>query len=370
MRRRWNDADPRWQHFGLLLFLPSQSWADSVPAAPAVQANSSTSDCWTTCREIGFFCAVFCCQPLDGVGNPTCWDSQGHFTYNRCCADLDVRALVEPPEAAEPPLLRIGRVSLPLYRGPSDYNSPKVNERTVEVALGLWFMRRCLARLHQLGGGIVPIEVGNVLANYWPHEERLFGWVMPWQVFDLVDNGQDATDVLHFHGVDVLSISTVEHVGYDNEGSARTEGFRVVSSAKGMESWMRSWDAAPALLLRIVEQADRFLVTWPVGFNPHLDTTVATTPKLQRFARVVRRLDAANRWWAVDPNASFHYRYDLRDTYDSQYVGYMYDAALWQAYERVFGQPVLHRPIPLPWHPQFRFGNAVCIVTNVPELLD
>mmetsp|Transcript_77619 Transcript_77619/g.209813 ORF Transcript_77619/g.209813 Transcript_77619/m.209813 type:complete len:386 (-) Transcript_77619:37-1194(-) len=353
-----------------------RSWAVAAAAAALLCRDAagqgqaialSSSDCWHTCRQYGHFCEVFCCQAFDGIGNPTCWDLQGHFTFERCCLDPLVRALADPPEPPEPPKLRIGSLTLPLYRGPSDYNSPKVNERTVEIALGLWFMHRCLERLHQLGGGVVPIEIGNTLANYWPREERLFGRVMPWQVFDLGDNGQDATHA-DFSGVEVLSISTIEHIGYDNEGARRTEGFRIGASDTGIEAWMRSWDAAPELLMRIVEQAERYLITWPVGFNPHLDATVARIPKLQAHARVVRRLDAANTW-DVDPNTSFAYGYDLRDTYGSEFVGYMYDPVVWRIYERVFGQAIPHPPRPLPMHPPFRFANAVCVVTNMPQLL-
>jgi len=274
---------------------------------------------------------------------------------------------VDPPEPPKPPTLKLGKVALPLYRGPSDYNSPKVNERTVEVALGLWFMRECLQKLHRSGGGVVPVEVGNVLANYWPRTDRLFGKVLPWQVFDLGDNGQDATRA-DFSGVAVLSISTVEHIGYDNEGVSRVAGFRIGSSMSGMEAWVRAWDAGPALLHRIVEQAKHFLVTFPVGFNPHLDAVVSRSPRLRRLARVARRVDAANRW-EMDKNKSFTYGYDFRDTYDPMHVGYIYDPELPRVYERVFGKVMPSPPKPLPFHPPFRFANAVCVVTNMPELL-
>lgn len=337
------------------------------PRLFAVGWQASPGECWDTCRRTGFFCEVFCCQPLDGVGNPSCWDPHGYFTYERCCLVPAVQALVEPPEPERPLAIQIGDASIPLYRGPATYNSPKTNERTVEVALGLWFMRRCIATLHSTNGGFAPVEVGNVLASYWPREERMWGYVMPWQVFDLGHNGQDATQAT-FVNATVLSLSTVEHIGYDNQGADRVEGFHVGMDEAGLEAWVRSWDAGPALLARIAREATEFLVTFPVGFNPHLDTVVARTPWLRRMARVLRRVDAANRW-EVDPEARFDYKYDYRDTYDSEYVGYVYHPRLPEVYKRAFGQRLVSAPVPLPAHPPFRFANAICMVTNVPELL-
>lgn len=330
-------------------------------------ANASLADCWHTCRESGYFCPEYCCQPPDGVGNPTCWDFSGYFSYWNCCLDPAVSRYVDPPEPEKPRTFQLGSERFALYRGPSQYNSPKFNERTVEVTLGLWFMQARLKMIELHGGGFVPVEVGNVLGMYWPRHERIFGRVFPWVVYDLADNGQDAS-FADFTGSDVLSISTVEHIGYDNQGLEKINGFHIGLSELGFENWIRSWDAAPRLLSRIVKQASQFLVTWPVGLNPHLDTVVARTPKLRRLARVIRRVDVTN-GWEVDENKSFEYGYDFRDLYDSNHVGYMFDPRLASIYKRVFKKALVYVPPPPPVHPRFRFANAICVVTNIPELL-
>jgi len=196
------------------------------------------------------------------------------------------------------------------------------------------------------------------------------GRYLPWHVVDLGDNGIDAMDIPSFHHARVLSLSTIEHIGYDNEGIGKVDGFRVHgpgSVAGGLERWVRAWDSAPTLLLRLVREALEFLVSFPIGFNPRLDAAVARTPELRRLARVVRRVDAANRW-EQDPNGSFAHHYDYRDTYSSAAVGLMYDPELPAVYERVFGD-AMPKLLPLPLHPRFRFANAVCVVTNVPEML-
>lgn len=268
----------------------------------------------------------------------------------------------------DPPLLMLGDVALTLYRGPSDYNSPKMNERTIEVALGLWFLRRQLRRQVVFSGSDSRplIEVGNVMAQYWPPSDRLNGRVIPWTIVDLVDTGVDAGDV-SFVNTSVLSLSTVEHIGYDNEGLRHSAGRRADQSALGLERWVAGWDDAATLAARMTEEASDFLISFPIGFNPRLDEVVRTTPALRRFARVLRRVDAANSW-EEDRSGSFDYRYDFRDTYDLASVGHMYHPALPDAYRSVYGEP-MPDVRPPPWHPPFRFANAVCVLTNAAELL-
>eukprot|EP00929_Paragymnodinium_shiwhaense_P085394 TRINITY_DN45804_c0_g1_i1.p1 TRINITY_DN45804_c0_g1~~TRINITY_DN45804_c0_g1_i1.p1 ORF type:complete len:234 (-),score=3.43 TRINITY_DN45804_c0_g1_i1:350-1051(-) len=183
------------------------------PWAPGLVASGF---CWEECRQMGLYCPEFCCQPHDSIGNPTCWDVNGFYTYDKCCS-----AFAAPTEPTRPPKLKIGSVELELYRGPVTHNTPRFNERTVEVALGLWFIRRCVSRIREAGEHNYPLEVGNVLASYFPRSERIEGRYLPWSVVDVGDNGIDVTEFSSFSGSRVLSISTVEHIGYDNEGVGR-----------------------------------------------------------------------------------------------------------------------------------------------------
>merc|ERR1712187_794525 len=104
-------------------------------------------------------------------------------------------------------------------------------------------------------------------------------------VADLGDNGVDATAVSDFRNISILSLSTLEHIGYDNEGAEHFGGFRT-SGSGGLEAWAAAWDASPSLLSRIADEASEFLVTFPLGFNPRLDAVVSRRPSLRRFARV------------------------------------------------------------------------------------
>merc|ERR1712187_725562 len=102
-------------------------------------------------------------------------------------------------------------------------------------------------------------------------------------VADLGDNGVDATAVPDFRNISILSLSTLEHIGYDNEGATHFDGFR---TTQGLEAWAAAWDASPSLLSRIVTEASEFLLTFPIGFNPRLDAVVSRRPTLRRLARV------------------------------------------------------------------------------------
>ncbi|CAE8645167.1 unnamed protein product, partial [Polarella glacialis] len=122
------------------------------PWAGVSTSQEEGEPCWDTCERFGHYCPEFCCEPRDGIGNPSCWDDTGYFGYEKCCSKLPAHE-----EPLEPPVITIGNVSLPLYRGPSDHNSPKATERTIEVALGLWFLRRAISE-SRLGSGELPLE--------------------------------------------------------------------------------------------------------------------------------------------------------------------------------------------------------------------
>lgn len=307
--------------------------------------------CWSLCSRSGFYCPEFCCQPSDG-GNPSCWDPEGRYSFPKCCSNFTW-------DADEDFLLPIGDLLLPLYRGPSEHNSPRFNERTVEVALGLWFMRESLRT------GPV-IEIGNVLGNYWP--ERIQGVFLPWRLVDLTAR-TDATR-MSFRDAHVLSISTLEHVGHDNEGMAHVNGFRSDGSLESLRAWVKSWDQAVHLLREIL-LARSFLVTWPLGLNARLDQVLQTgllDPELSAANAsklVLRRVDAFNRWVLSEDLRDFHY--DLRDAYLPDTIGLMFHPELPEIYREVYGQQLPRRLQP-PLHPKFRFANAICVVSNVPQL--
>jgi len=165
------------------------------------------------------------------------------------------------------------------------YNLTWLNERAVELPLAFEVVRR--------GGRI--LEVGNVLAHYGEggHE--------------VVDRYEQAPgvrniDVLSLEpGRDwdrIVSISTVEHVGVDDEPR---------DPARAIE--------AVRLLAGRVAAGGELLITVPVGYNPVLDAALAAGEVDGVELRALRRTGPGPRWEQADPAqvTGGGYGYDYAD---------------------------------------------------------
>lgn len=150
------------------------------------------------------------------------------------------------------------------------YNRAFDNERTVEVAL----VRAVLAAF---AGGRV-LEVGNVLKHYTPTLRH-----------DVVDKYEQSPgvineDIASFEPAGrydlVVSISTLEHVGWDEDPKDPAKVERVVHR-------IREQMLAPG---------GAFVVTMPLGYNPHLDRSWERgSLGFDRYYHLMK-ISAANRW--------------------------------------------------------------------------
>jgi hypothetical protein len=153
------------------------------------------------------------------------------------------------------------------------YNRTWCNERTVELPIAA----RVLARHRDAK----MLEVGNVLHNY------LNSFQLPpgREVVDKYELGPGVSniDVADHHPAEpyglILSISTMEHVGWDEDPRDPTKAPR---SIEKLHSWL-----APG---------GELLVTVPLGHNPGLDRRLLDGPPMFERLRFMRRLNAANRW--------------------------------------------------------------------------
>jgi hypothetical protein len=147
-------------------------------------------------------------------------------------------------------------------------NRPWRNERSVEIALALDFVRRRAATR--------MLEVGDVLSQYEAHEH------------DIVDKydpspGIIREDIVDFHPEapyeSIISISTLEHVGWD-ETPRQPE--KALAAYRNMRSMLAPGGA--------------MLLTCPLGHNARLDEQLhegALDFPIQRF---MLRVSADNRW--------------------------------------------------------------------------
>ncbi len=127
------------------------------------------------------------------------------------------------------------------------YNGAWSNERSVEVPIVY------SAVLNALGRKI--LEVGDVLQHYYhfPHD-----------ILDKyeVNTGVINEDVLDFQPAYpydlIVSISTLEHVGYDSyHGKEEKDPDKVLRAIRKIRSWLSPYGIG--------------VITFPLGYNPHLD---------------------------------------------------------------------------------------------------
>jgi SAM-dependent methyltransferase len=162
------------------------------------------------------------------------------------------------------------------------YHYTWTNERAVEVPI----VRAALAGV---GDGRV-LEVGNVLGHYGSVSHA---------VLDRYERapGVINADVLEFQDADgfdlIVSISTLEHVGWDER--PRDPG---------------AAERAFAHLTGLLSPGGNLLVTFPVGHNPHLDEAIRSGHIRLSELRALRREDRRNIWREVEPDEVWGAPYD------------------------------------------------------------
>jgi hypothetical protein len=144
------------------------------------------------------------------------------------------------------------------------------NERAVELPI-VWDA----VSAHANAGD--TLEVGNVLRNYFPIKHQV------------VDKYEVGTGVINEDVVDfqpaqpkglVVSISTLEHVGY-SESSKQPEKFGL--AVENATSWLRP--------------GGRLLFTVPLGYNPVVDEWIANPPPGLGAKRAYMKRTSANNLW-------------------------------------------------------------------------
>ncbi len=148
------------------------------------------------------------------------------------------------------------------------YNAAWSNERTVEIPIVTEYLRA-----HD--GGRV-LEVGNVLRHYLDRDHA---------VVDKYEQapGVHNLDIVDFHPDErfdlIVSISTLEHVGFDEE-------------PKDPEKPARAVEHLAALLA----PGGTLVVTIPLGYNPHVDAALAEGRLGFDEVVYLRRISRDNRW--------------------------------------------------------------------------
>lgn len=161
------------------------------------------------------------------------------------------------------------------------YNATWRNERCIEVPIAVH------AAFSVQDGTI--LEVGNVLSHYVQFRHDI---VDKYEVAPNVTN-IDILDHVPKHLYDlILCVSTLEHIGWEEESKDATGGIKVYEK---MQSWLTP--------------TGRLLVTVPLGCNPTLDAFV----KSKEFACFYRK--TPNGWIQTSESEDESYHKSVWNTY-------------------------------------------------------
>lgn len=151
------------------------------------------------------------------------------------------------------------------------YNTTWKNGRTVEVPI--------ISELIKSYQGKRILEVGNVISHYFPIEHDV---VDKYEVAEGVIN-QDIVDFRTPNSYDlIVSISTLEHVGFDEEEKNPTKPLRAIESMK-----------------RCLGAGGKIAVTFPLAYNRDLDALLRRPDNPFTECYFMKLVSLDNRWLQV-----------------------------------------------------------------------
>jgi hypothetical protein len=156
------------------------------------------------------------------------------------------------------------------------HNSTNLNERSVEISI--------IRHLIKENTGKPILEIGNVLSHYFtPY----------WDIVDKYEKGPHVInqDVIDYkkpqkYGL-IVSISTFEHIGYDEE---ITDNGKVIEAVRHVKNSLLTSDGL-------------FVMTVPIGYNKDFDRTLFNDGLGFGKTYYFQRISADNQWQECEKKA-------------------------------------------------------------------
>ena len=145
------------------------------------------------------------------------------------------------------------------------------NERCIEIPIIRSFIGK------NIGKNI--LEIGNVFSNYYPFNH------------DIVDKYEEAKSVINHDVVDfstnkrynlIFSISTLEHVGFDEQPKDSTKILRSIEN-----------------LISLLEIGGKIIITLPLGYNLEMDKMISESKIPFTEVFYMKRVSKDNQWLEV-----------------------------------------------------------------------
>lgn len=152
------------------------------------------------------------------------------------------------------------------------YNHTKYNERAVEVPLVWEYLKNKKKK---------PIlEVGNVLAHYYPPFSHTI--VDKYEKADGVLNEDILTYTPRKKFAVIVSISTIEHIGWDENKKEKMKIPKVLYH-----------------LYDLLVPGGEAFITFPIGYNPYLDEHLYADTLPFSITKYLKRTSLGNEWKEV-----------------------------------------------------------------------
>lgn len=176
------------------------------------------------------------------------------------------------------------------YQDFGKYNNPSINERKAELPIAFWFLKNFDKK--------EIIEIGEITPMY----EEVSHLVFDLKPIKSSTIKNDAINI-NYKNKNVLSISTVEHIGFGDYGLPKDNNLSI------------------NVIKKIIKESKTHLITFPVGYNRNLENQIF--------------------------NSKINYYFIKRDKLNNWFYIQEKDFCLFD-----YGKP-------------FEFGNVVCIITNL-----
>lgn len=164
----------------------------------------------------------------------------------------------------------------------SRYSATWIGERVVEIPIIWSFVKKY--------SGKRILEIGSVLSHYFPINHDM---VDKYEKGKRVING-DVVDFYSSEAYDlIISISTLEHVGWDEHPR---EPLKILKAIKNLKNLL----ALKGILV----------ITLPLGYNPYLDKLLKERKINFTKLYCLKRISANNEWMQVEWKDIVNARYD------------------------------------------------------------
>ncbi|MBP6857555.1 hypothetical protein KBC25_03975 [Candidatus Pacearchaeota archaeon] len=162
------------------------------------------------------------------------------------------------------------------------YNTTWKNERTIEVPIAMNYIFQFKDKR--------ILEIGDVLAHYYTGT---------WDILDKYEKGnkiinQDVIDFKPYYKYDlIISVSTMEHVGFDEEDKNH---FKIIQAIKNIKE-------------DCLKKGGIGIITMPLGYNPSMDKSLFNGTLNFDEKIFLKRINEKNEWKEVTENQARYAKY-------------------------------------------------------------